>query len=112
MQPNEKALYVIDKGPYASGYQLCLHVTTTFREGYLCFDDTNRGHMFKGEITKEYKNAFEFTDERGNLWVFREVTIQEFRHKLHNAAYNGEAIAKLCTTTEDLWEYYRKAFPI
>ena len=109
-QPNRKALYIIDEGPYGAD-QLCLHVTDSFRDGYLCFDDTNRGHMIRGTIKKRYKNGFMFESHKGDQWVFREVTIQEYRHRISRKVVNGEAIAKLCTTTEDLWEYYRKAFP-
>ena len=111
MQPNEKALYIIDEFPYGKDV-LCLHVTDTFENGYLCFDDTERGHMIQGIIREKHLNGFEFEDRSGNVWIFREVTIQEFRHHISKTVYNGEAIAKLCTTTEDLWEYYRKKFPI
>lgn len=111
MQPNEKALYVIDKSPYGNG-GLCLHMTTNFKKGYLCFHDTQRGHMQKGTITNEYKNGFEFKDASDQEWIFREVTIQEFRHRISKTVGNGEQIGKLCTTTADLWEFYRKRFPI
>lgn len=110
MQPNKGALYIIDKGPHGSN-QLCLYVTDTFRSGYLCFDDTDRGHMVEGNIVEKYSNGFQFEDAQGNEWIFREVTIQEFRHHISKNVYNGAAIAKLCTTTEDLWEYYRKEYP-
>lgn len=109
-QPNRKALYIIDKGPYGSD-QLCLYVTDTFSPGFLCFDDTNRGHAIAGTIQKKYKNGFEFKDDQERIWTFREVTIQEFKHHIYKTVYNGKNIAKLCTTTEDLWEYYRKQFP-
>lgn len=110
MQPNEKALYIIDKSPYGRN-QLCLYVTDTFRDGYLCFDGLDRGHMISGFIKEKYENGFEFEDKEGRPWTFREVTIQEYRHHIYKHVYNGAAIAKLCTTTEDLWEYYRKEYP-
>lgn len=110
MQPNKKALYIIDKSPYGKD-QLCLYVTDTFKEGHLCFDDTDRGHMIKGSIKEKFTNGFSFEDEKGREWIFREVTIQEYRHHISKNVYNGEHIAKLCTTTEDLWEYYRKKYP-
>lgn len=109
--PNPKALYIVDKGPYGED-QLCLHVTDKFREGYLCFDDTDRGHMIRGTIKKRYNNGFLFEDLAERQWIFREVTIQEYRHQISKHVTNGKAIAKLCTTTEDLWEYYRRTFPI
>lgn len=111
VQPNIKALYIIDKGPHGSD-QLCLHLTLTHKNGYLCFHDTDRGHMLKGEIVEEFENGFKFIDRNDREWQFREVTIQEFRHKIQRNVYNGEHIANLCTTTADLWEYYRKAFPV
>lgn len=109
-QPNRKALYILDKSPVGKD-QLCLYVTDQFSPGYICFDDTDRGHAIEGTIREKYDNGFKFEDKDGREWVFREVTIQEFRHHIYKTVYNGKDIAKLCTTTEDLWEYYRKQFP-
>ena len=111
-QPNDKALYVIRKSPYGDGGQLVLHVTDTFKEGYICFDDTNRGHMIKGEITEQDESAFTMIDKNGDAWIFEIVTIEMFREDIYQCAYNGKNIAKLCTTTNDLGEYFRKEFPI
>ena len=107
---NEKALYIIDECPYGKDL-LCLYVTESFKPGYLCFDLLDRGHMIKGTIDDVYNNGFTFSDDQNRTWVFREVTIQEYRHHIAKKVYNGPNIAKLCTNTEDLWEYYRKEYP-
>lgn len=111
-QPNENALYVLNKSPYGNGVQLVLHVTDTFRKGYVCFDDTNCGHMIQGDITKRREKGFTFIDHQNNEWEFEEVTIEMYRDKLYQFANNGEEVSKICHTTEQLWEYYRNEFPI
>lgn len=111
-QPNENALYVVKKSPYGNVEQLVLHVTDKFREGYLCFDDTNRGHMLQGEITAWNEQAFSFADKEKRLWEFEEVTIEEFKSKLCLLVSNGDEIAKKCATTKDLWKYYNELFPV
>lgn len=119
MQPNDRALYCIIKSPVdkrGQGTQLALHVQlwegTDGEPETLCFFDTDRGHMFPGKVTDIQEHTFTFTDIRGGVWEFREVTIQEFRHRLAKHVENGDIIAKTIKTTEDLWEWYRKTFPI
>lgn len=119
MLPNKRALYCIIKSPGIKkglGTQLALHVQlwpgSDGEPETLCFYDTNRGHMFPGKMTEIQDHTFTFTDKRGDIWEFREVTIQEFRHRLAPHVDNGENIAKVIKTTEDLWEWYRKTFPI
>lgn len=111
-QPNPQALYVMRKSPYGDGKQLVLHVTDSFEEGYICFDDTNRGHMIEAKNVETKERSFSFIDTQDRLWEFEEVTIEEFENSLYQYVWNGQEIAKLCATTEDLWEYYRKEFPI
>lgn len=110
-QPNNKALYIIRKSPYGDRI-LALHVTDTFREGYICFDDTNRGHMIKGKITEKDETTFTMIDRNEDIWIFEMVTIEMFQEEAYQYVYNGKNIAKLCATTDDLWEYYRKEFPM
>lgn len=117
MQPNLSALYVILKSPHTRGNhgsQLALHVQLREDNGrdILCFYDTDRGHMKPGDMVEIRDNGFTFVDHNGGTWEFREVTIQEFRHRLAKHVGNGEEIAKTIKTTEDLWEWYRKTFPI
>ena len=111
-QPNDKALYILRKSPHGNDGQVVLHVTDTFKKGYLCFDDTNRGHMIKGEIIRQDKKTFLFRDVNGDLWEFEIVSIELFKEEAYRYVYNGVSIAQLCNTTEDLWEYYRKEFPM
>lgn len=115
MQPNDKALYVILKSPHRAGdngTQLALHVQLWDNPERLCFDDTARGHMIEGEMAEMLAHSFTFKDRNGGTWELREVTIQEYRHRLAKHIENGDYIAKTLKTTEDLWEWYRKAFPI
>lgn len=117
MQPNDKALYCITQSPHSKkGTQLALHVqlwAKTLREPEtLCFYDTTRGHMIPGKVVGIQDDGFRFEDQRGNTWELREVTIQEYRHRLAKAVVNGEEIAKAIKTTEDLWHWYRRTFPI
>lgn len=109
--PNDKAVYVIRRSPYGEG-QVVLHVTDTFRAGYLCYDDTNRGHMLRGEIIASDDDTFTFLRDDGDEWMFEIVTIEKFNQEVHHYVYNGKAISELCNSTEDLWEYYRKEFPL
>ncbi len=116
-QPNEKALYVIDSCPHGSNNQLALHIIVRDSPdepgtAELCFYDTNRGHMIRGKMKKIQEYGFIWIDWRGDDWIFREVTIHEFRHSLWQYVCNGDSIAKVINTTEDLWEWYRKTFPI
>lgn len=119
MQPNNKALYVILKSPITGerqGTQLALHVQilakTNEHPETLCFYDTNRGHMIEGKVVGVEDHAIRFQDTKERIWELREVTIQEFRHRLAKHVGNGDAIAQTIKTTEDLWEWYRKKFPI
>lgn len=109
--PNNKALYIKKESPYGGG-QIVLHVTDTFKEGYVCFDDTSRGHMIQGEIVEEDDETFTFVDKHGEKWVFEIVTLEKFKDYVYRCAYNGNEIAKLCNTTEELWDYFRKQFPL
>ena len=111
-QPNKNALYEIKKSPYGDGKQVVLHVTDMFRNGYLCFDDTNRGHSIQGTIISVRENGFSFVDLKNCEWEFEEVTIEYFRTDLYKYVLNGDNIAKSCSSTEDLWNYYRKEYPI
>ena len=117
MQPNDKALYVILKSPHSiRPTQLALHVQLwEGTDGYpetLCFHDTNRGHMIQGETVGTDEHSLRFKDRDGEEWELREVTIQEFRHRLAKHVSDGDEIAKTIKSTEDLWEFYRKTFPL
>lgn len=117
MQPNSKALYNIDQTPWRKdGVQLALHVQ--IKNDILMFYDTNRGHMIHGKLVEEYENGFAFEAFEGEglsangLWVFHEVTIEEFKHHIYKTVGNGKGIADTLKTTDELWEWYRKTFPL
>ena len=111
-QPNNKALYLLEKSPYGDGEQIVLHVTDEFKTGYICFFDTERGHMVKGNIVEENEDMFYFIDDEKLEWKFKEISIERFKDGLYNLIVGGDEICQLCNTTEDLWEYFRKEFPI
>lgn len=111
IQPNKKAIYVIKEFPYGEN-QLALHVCDDFQEGHLCFYDTERGHMIEGNVEECFADGFYFIDKQKRKWVFKEVSIEEFQEKLWKNVVNGKEISDLCKTTEELWEYYRREFPI
>lgn len=105
-QPKKEALYVLKHSPYGDGQQLVLSVTDTFRKGYICFDDTNRGHMIQGKITEKTDHSFTLCDINQDKWEFEEVTIEMFQKELYRFVENGEYIKNICKTTEELWAYF------
>jgi hypothetical protein len=44
----------------------------------VCFFDTNRGRMFRGEVVTEDEHGFSFQTEYGDIITFREATVEEF----------------------------------
>ena len=111
-QPNKDAVYLLEKSPYGNGEQIVLYVTDEFRKGYICFDDTNRGHMIKGKIVEVGADFFTFIDLDEMEWKFKEVSIVSFKEGLYRFVCGGEEISRRCNTTEELWEYFRMQFPI
>ncbi len=120
-QPNGQALYVIRKNPIISnenkGGQLCLHVI--IRDSYdspgrkeLCFYDTNRGHMFPGELKEIFDHGFTFQDDRNGEWILEEVDLDTFKNDPFISAVNRHELAQQFTTTEELWKWYREEFSI
>lgn len=105
--PNDKAIYVVRESPYGKG-QIVMEVTDSFREGYLCFFDTNRGHMFEGKIISNEEETFTFRHKNGEKWVFEIVTIEKFKESVHRCVSGGKNILEQCNTTEELWGYFEK----
>ena len=68
--------------------------------------------MIRGAVEKIEDNAITWKDKNGETWKLREVTMQEYRHRLAKSVCNGEEIAKTIKSTADLWEFYRKTFPL
>lgn len=112
MKPNKEAVYLLEKSPYGNRKQIVLNVTDTFKEGHLCFDDTNRGHMIKGNIIRVETDSFSFLDENNRDWIFKEVSIESFKAGLYSLVVGGNEISQLCNTTDELWKYFRIQFPM
>ena len=117
--PNKEALYVILRSPNhkgSDGKQLVLHVQIwpgdeSCKET-LCFYDTNRGHMIRGERITETENSFVFLDYSNEEWEMQEVTLEAFRNNLAHFVVGGKDIAQQVKSTEELWLWYRENFAI
>lgn len=72
----------------------------------------DRGHSIEGEMLRETEKGFTFQSDGYNPgeWMFKELTIQEFKRKYFKTVVGGEEIAHTIKTTEDLHEWYRKEF--
>ena len=96
------------------GIALDVHMFENNQDGRreLRFDDTVHGHMIPGEIVKETENGFLFRSDgfKPGEWEFKELTIEAFKRKYYKIVGNGEVIASVIKTTEDLHEWYRKEF--
>ena len=112
IQPDKDAVYILEKSPYANGVQIVLNVTDLFKQGYICFDDTNRGHMIKGNVVSQCETSFVFLDDRNEEWEFVEISIETFRKEFYKLIVNGDLIREQCNTTEELWKYFREQFPM
>lgn len=75
--------------------------------GALCFHDTVRPHEMVGKV-HEQEDLVTLTKEDGRVFKFKLCTLAAFRRKHFKLAYNGQAIADICTSDADLWEYYRR----
>ena len=84
------------------------------RDGYLVFFDTMREHGFKGEVIEDGEDAFKFrpddSDFEPGIWEFKALTIEDFRRETWKIVENGGYIRDTIKTTDDLHEWYRKAF--
>lgn len=75
-------------------------------------DPPNRPHMIRGELARENGDGFLFRSEgyKPGEWTFKELTIEEFRREFYRYVEEGETIAQVIHTTDDLHEWYRKEF--
>ena len=101
---DSNALYVMT---FPDGTQKLVLDVQRWWNGALAFHDTCRGHTIEGKIT-ETSDGVEVTTEQGKTIKFKLVTIEAFRRKYKDIANAGDAIAEVCNTTADLWEYYRR----
>ena len=78
----------------------------------LWFFDTIRPHMFEGEIIRETEDGFVFRSDETipGEWVFKELTIEDYRRWVHKYIGAGEIVAEKIRTTADLHEWYRKKY--
>lgn len=103
--------YWIGEDEYA-GVAMDCHLRKDHDRNLLCFFDTERGHMIEGEIVKDDENGFVFNSEgyRPGNWYFKILTANDFRTWIYKYIGNGEKLAKMFNTTEDLHEWYRKEY--
>lgn len=78
----------------------------------LWFDDSMHPHMIEGEIVSKTEDGFVFRSDgfEPGEWVFKVVTIENFRRWIYKHVGMGEVIAAKIHTTDDLHEWYRKNF--
>lgn len=78
----------------------------------LWFDATGHPHMIEGEVIKETKDGFIFRSDgyEPGEWTFKELTIEDFRRKYYRLVCEGETMAYVLKTTEDLYSWYRQEF--
>ena len=68
--------------------------------------------MFEGEIVRETEDGFVFRSDETipGEWVFKELTIEDYRRWVHKYIGAGEIVAERIHTTADLHEWYRKKY--
>jgi hypothetical protein len=104
-----EALYVFSDPITRSKNKYLAVAVQEFRPGVLAFSDTVRGHTVEGKITSDDEGNVRVEDKRG-VWEFTPCTLDMFRRKYKNTVANGDDIAEVCETTDDLWEWYRRHF--
>ena len=113
MQPNDRALYVIKKSPLNKEPQLALHVQLWAGiPAILRFHDTIQEYKILGKVAKIEDDAIHFKATDGGLWTLQELTIEEYRLNVAKHVEHGEILANTIKSTERLWEWYRKQYPL
>ncbi len=95
--------------PKFSGLAVDVHI----RNDELWFlSPPDHPHMQPGEVVRGIEDGFVFRCDgyKPGEWIFKELTIEEFRRWIYKHVGMGEAIAAKIHTTEDLHEWYRKTF--
>ncbi len=70
-----------------------------------------------GKVVKDGEDYFEFQCDdsvmhrRGGLYRFTALTLKDFRNSTYKWISQGETIANVCQTTDDLYYWYRKNWP-
>ena len=99
--------------PKFSGIAVDVHVHTGTGGKELRFiSPPERPHSQPGAVLRETAGGFVFRSDgfMPGEWVFKELTIEEFRRWIAKRVGMGEDIASKITTTDDLHEWYRKTF--
>lgn len=116
MIDRRKAYYYRWPGdPKFTGLAIDVHVFERKTENYKALrfiSPPNRPHEQRGEVLREIVGGFVFRcdQHQPGEWVFKELTIEEFRRWIYKHVGMGEAIAAKINTTDDLHEWYRKNF--
>lgn len=109
---NQRAVYIFKPagGKDFTGIAMDMHM----HKGGLRFFDTNRGHEIPGKITEETEKGFSFTSTgyAPGEWIFKMLTIQEFKRKYFKLVEGGQVMAAKLKTTDDLHQWYRREFKI
>lgn len=73
-----------------------------------------RGHMIEGKLGKKTKTGFTFTAERwdNRTMEFIEVTYENFRSDYHKLVEGSNEILAEVSTTEELQDWFHRAFPM
>ena len=81
----------------------------------LCFlTPPDRGHMIEGALVEETGEEFKFksTGYAPGVWEFQALTIDNFRKRFYKLVIDGEEIGQSVNTTEELYEWFNREFPL
>ena len=72
----------------------------------------DRGHMIQGEVLRETEDGFIFRSDGYDPgeWIFKVLTIQDFKREYFKNVVGGKVLAQTIKTTKNLHEWYRKEF--
>lgn len=78
----------------------------------IAFHSTTRGHLIRGTITEKADGTIivQRNKKHEDPFIFRPCTLEMYRQKYYKMCENGQEIADMCTSTDDLWEYYCRLY--
>lgn len=110
---NNRIVYVA-KRPGKGDYDVVALWVELHGESELWWHDTMRGHCLNGKMGEENGEAFTFIADDANAypgtWSFKPMTIEMFKRKYSARVENGEALAAMMQTTDDLNTWYRAKY--
>ncbi|GHU43918.1 hypothetical protein FACS1894111_10330 [Clostridia bacterium] len=82
-------------------------------KGLCYFTPEERTHMIKGEVTKESGVGFKFRSDgyAPGEWEFKALTLDNFRKEYHKLMIEGEKIAQIVRSTEELYNWFNTNYP-